>query len=203
MTSVPQTTLGIDFGTSGARAIALDSQQQIQAQAKLSFAPTNSLAQQWQETLWALLDKVPLALRQQLGAIALNGTSATVLLCDSQGQPITAPLLYNDDRGQEVQDAIAQIAPRGHVVTSATSSLSKLLWWCQGNSRQTPTGAQYLMHQADWLSFLLHGQLGISDYHNALKLGYDVEALAYPRWLTDLPIAALLPRVVAPGSVSP
>ena len=57
------------------------------------------------------------------------------------------------------------------------------------------------MHQADWLGFLLHGQLGVSDYHNALKLGYDVAALTYPDWLTASSVAPYLPQVRAPGAV--
>ncbi len=56
------------------------------------------------------------------------------------------------------------------------------------------------MHQADWLGFLLHGQLGISDYHNSLKLGYDVSHLRYPNWMEDLGVLPLLPRVVEPGT---
>jgi sugar (pentulose or hexulose) kinase len=56
------------------------------------------------------------------------------------------------------------------------------------------------MHQADWLGFLLHGHLGISDYHNALKLGYDVEELKYPEWLENLQIPIQLPQVLPPGT---
>lgn len=55
------------------------------------------------------------------------------------------------------------------------------------------------MHQADWLAFLLHGKLGISDYHNALKLGYDIEHLRYPDWLQRLQLPVYLPDVLAPG----
>lgn len=56
-----------------------------------------------------------------------------------------------------------------------------------------------MLHQADWLGFLLHGKRGVSDYHNALKLGYDVESLSYPSWLENLPFFSLLPNVKAPG----
>jgi xylulokinase len=67
---------------------------------------------------------------------------------------------------------------------------------------QLPTfsEARYFLHQADWLGFLLHGKLGISDYHNALKLGYDVEQLKYPEWLTTLQLPIQLPQVLAPGN---
>jgi xylulokinase len=57
-----------------------------------------------------------------------------------------------------------------------------------------------LLHQADWLAFQLHGQLGLSDYHNALKLGYDIGALTYPDWLLSLDLTDSLPQVQAPGS---
>jgi xylulokinase len=136
---------------------------------------------------------MPLALRQEIKAIAIDGTSSTVLLCDAAGNPIDAPLLYNDARGVAVLDRLQAIAPPNHTVLSATSSLAKLLWWLD----EGKTG--YFLHQADWLAFLLHGQLGISDYHNALKLGYDVEQLCYPAWLTRLSLVELLPKVLVPG----
>jgi sugar (pentulose or hexulose) kinase len=125
-----------------------------------------------------------------------------VLLCDAVGNPIVAPLLYNDDRGIAFMEQLRAIAPPHHTVISATSSLAKLLWWqeaARGAQLYAPTEI-YFLHQADWLGFLLHGQLGISDYHNALKLGYDVEQLCYPDWLLELPSLPILPQVLAPGT---
>jgi sugar (pentulose or hexulose) kinase len=55
------------------------------------------------------------------------------------------------------------------------------------------------MHQADWLAFQLHGKLGVTDYHNALKSGGDPEQLDYPAWVAALPGANLLPRILEPG----
>ncbi|MFM7615439.1 MAG: carbohydrate kinase, partial [Synechococcales cyanobacterium] len=103
------------------------------------------------------------------------------------------PLLYNDGRGSVFIKRLAEVAPPNHTVISATSTLAKLLWM-----QQLPTFSQarYLLHQADWLSFLLHGKLGFIDYHNALKLGYDVKELQYPKWLEDLKIPIKLPKVL-------
>jgi sugar (pentulose or hexulose) kinase len=59
------------------------------------------------------------------------------------------------------------------------------------------------LHQADWLSYLLHGRLGASDYHNALKLGYDPELLRYPDWLQAWLLKnpkLVLPKVFAPST---
>ncbi len=194
--------LGIDFGTSGARAMALTREGQVQWQGRVTLEQKNSqenggLALLWHSALFELFGAMPSNVAQALESIAINGTSGTVLLCDSQGIPQTEPLLYNDDRGQSTLAQIKAIAPANHIVCSATSSLAKLLWWKQ-ELKKIPADWK-LLHQADWLSSLLHGQCGISDYHNALKLGYDPGALAYPDWLWETDLQRHLPRVVAPG----
>ncbi|GFE70394.1 FGGY-family carbohydrate kinase [Chroococcus sp. FPU101] len=187
--------LGIDFGTSGARAIIIDEAEVILFQNHYLFETQNYI-KMWQDALFSLLAAIPLEIRKKLKAIAINGTSATVLLCDQQGDPIDAPILYNDDRGKVVLDEIKFIAPTDHTVISATSSLAKLLWWQKQNLLSQAT---YFLHQADWLAFLLHDKLGVSDYHNALKLGYDVETLSYPDWIKKLLCFPLLPDIFSPG----
>ncbi len=196
-------SLGIDFGTSGARAVAIDVSQQVQAEARRDFedCAAADYASQWRATLFDLLEQLPKNTRQRITAIAVNGTSGTVLRCDRRGEPLGEPILYNDSRGREVLEAIDAIAPADHVVRSASSSLAKLLWWHRHDAPSLSGSAPaYFLHQADWLSSLLHGQLGVSDYHNSLKLGYDVEALAYPQWFDAVPGGLVLPRVVAPGT---
>lgn len=192
-------SLGIDFGTSGARAIVIDQASIISWSGKYGFDSRKAAeAIHWQAALYCLIEQIPFELRREIEAIAINGTSSTVLLCDRHGSPTDAPLLYNDARGSAVMDKLTAIAPKNHTVLSPTSSLAKLLWW--EGARGEGEEARYFLHQADWLAFLLHGQLGISDYHNALKLGYDVENLCYPKWLTDLALFELLPKVVVPGT---
>jgi D-ribulokinase len=189
--------LGIDFGTSGARAVVIDDETRIVSQMRHPWANVTDWVICWKEALWSLLEAISGQLRREIGAIAINGTSSTILLTDAAGQPVDAPLLYNDSRGSMMLKDLISIAPPHHTVLSATSSLAKLLWM-----QQLPTFSQarYLLHQADWLAFLLHGKLGISDYHNALKLGYDVEKLQYPEWLEKLQIPIFLPQVLTPGT---
>ena len=190
--------LGIDFGTSGARAIVIDRSQNIIDRQTTSFTniASHKLASTWQDTLFTLIARIPLEIRKNIKAIAINGTSSTVLLCDALGNPITEPILYNDSRGKEVLKEVEAVAPKNHVVVSATSSLAKLFWW---QKQPYFDRASYFLHQADWLAYLLHGKLGISDYHNALKLGYDVDNFSYPDWLEKLSFSYLYPQVVAPG----
>jgi len=185
--------LGIDFGTSGARAAVIDRAGQLQGEVKASLNEQSPA--EWKRALWELFAQIPLGLRQTLRAIALDGTSATVLICNAAGEPLAPPLLYHDSRAAVVLDQVRAIAPAHHTVVSATSSLAKLLWF-----KQQGLVEGYFLHQADWLGWLLHGQLGISDYHNALKLGYDVEQLQYPDWLLNQKLPVRLPEVLTPGT---
>ena len=186
--------LGIDFGTSGARSIAINAQGQ-----KLAECRVQNLLQTpsgWRSALVQLFEQLPSDLFKRLTGIAIDGTSSTVMLCDSTGEALLEPLMYDDDRALEVLDQVRQIAPLNHTVVSATSSFAKLLWFAQQPEFKQ---AHILVHQADWLAFLLHGRLGISDYHNALKLGYDPEILDYPDWLNAHQYRSLLPDVRTPG----
>jgi D-ribulokinase len=188
--------LGIDFGTSGARLIAIDNDRNICWSDSTSYGAQTAV--QWSLALFELLKKMPIDLKKQLTRIAFDGTSGTMLLCDYLGQALAEPMMYNDDRAQSMLEKVRSIAPVAHSTISATSGLAKLYWYAQ---QPYFAAGRYLLHQADWLAFLLHGQLGYSDYHNALKLGYDPMSLEYPQWLRSIPECYLLPRVLAPGEV--
>lgn len=203
-------SLGIDFGTSGARAIVIDQQNQVLAEASCRF-PGLSPAERtdcWQQTLWDLIGEIPADVRSTLQTIAVNGTSSTILLCDGNGIPLYPPQMYNDTCDPASLELLNTLVPPGHSVLSASSSLAKLL----GMSRTVEmTSVRYLMHQADWLAFLLHGRAGLSDDHNSLKLGYDPamaagcssSTAAYPDWFHQSPLNSLLPllpQVIRPGS---
>jgi xylulokinase len=191
--------LGIDFGTSGVRGVVINHQACTQIEVKYPWAneDVSDLATAWEKALFTVVRQIPEKLRRKIQAMAINGTSSTVLLSDAAGKPVDTPLLYNDARGAVALEQLRKIAPVHHNVLSATSSLAKLLWMMQ---QPTFSKAKYFLHQADWLGFLLHGHLGISDYHNALKLGYDVEQLKYPEWLQKLQLPIQLPTVLPPGT---
>ncbi|VXD16846.1 conserved hypothetical protein [Planktothrix serta PCC 8927] len=204
--------IGIDFGTSGARSITINPQGTVVAETQFPFprlTDSSEWISMWKTALFEVIQQIPLHFRRQIDAIAINGTSATVLLCDQNGIPVDSPILYNDSRGITVMELLKTIAPSEHPVISATSSLAKLIWWLTVDNRdikKQPSTPFYFLHQADWLGFLLHGKLGISDYHNSLKLGYDVENLTYPNWLINglqslINLEVLkLPDVVTPGT---
>ncbi|TVQ06903.1 MAG: carbohydrate kinase [Leptolyngbya sp. DLM2.Bin27] len=195
--TAPLLALGIDFGTSGVRAAVVDPQRHLFWQYRASY-PDLPAPENWRQALLTLLAALPESLRGQVARVAIDGTSATVMLCDQTGEPLTAPLLYNHTC-LDALGPIKALAPAHSPAASATSSLVKLRWWHQTLPDSTWVRAAHLLHQADWLSAQLHGQWGLSDYHNSLKLGYDVGCLRYPDWMLAQPWSRVLPRVVAPG----
>lgn len=186
--------LGLDFGTSGARACVVDGDGLVVHERRADY-PARQTPQDWRAALLDLLGGLPRDVTAGLRGIAIAATSGTVLVCDEGLAPLTGPLMYDDARAQVEAEGLADIAPDGHVVRGATSGLAKFLWL----TRRTGEAA-YFLHQADWLTALLGGRPGISDYHNALKTGYDVEFMRWPDWILALPHAHLLPDVVAPGT---
>ncbi len=189
--------LGLDFGTTGARACVLDEAGTIAHEQRSAYRDAaGQTPQDWREALHALLRGLPQHIAARLQRIAVDATSATVLLCDTELHPVSPALLYHDARAHAQAEQLKQLAPAGHSVCSASSGLAKFLWLTQ----HADTGkASHFLHQADWLSALLTGMGGTSDYHNALKSGYDVERLCWPEWVTRLPHSHLLPQVLAPG----
>ena len=191
--------LGLDFGTSGARACAIDHDQTIVWERQVSYPdPAVQTPSDWRAALHILLNAIPKDIATRLRGLAIDGTSGTVLLCDAKLEAISPALLYHDSRAQQQAIQLQAVANNSNTVCTATSGLAKFLWLTQQSNIKH---AVYFLHQADWLTALLSGKPGISDYHNALKTGYDVEQLRWPGWVMALPHTHLLPQVLAPGDI--
>lgn len=199
--------LGIDVGTSGVRACAIDAAGRTVASAAEPMPESSrggAAIEQNPADWWAALCSALAALRRSIDLrlvrrIAIDGTSGTLLLIDAAGRPLTPGLMYNDARSRAEAAAIAKVAPPESGAHGATSALAKLL-------HLTGTGATVsahrAVHQADWIAGRLAARHGVSDENNALKLGYDPVARCWPNWLGSLGIAAdLLPEVREPGAV--
>ncbi|GAB4294414.1 MAG: FGGY-family carbohydrate kinase [Thiohalomonadaceae bacterium] len=199
--------VGIDFGTSGCRAIAIDRDAAVQAEVHLPLPPPvrHGVAVEQEPSLWAaaletLLDRLgDLIPAERIGAIAVDGTSGTVLLADATGAPLGPALMYNDGRATVEAATIAAVAPRESAAHGTAAGLAKLLWLLKQPGAEQ---AAYLLTQADYLNGLLGGQWGISDANNCLKNGYDAHNRDWPGWLDQLGVPRhLLPQVVTPGTV--
>jgi len=197
--------IGIDIGTSACRACAIDARAEILAETRTTLPPPTrrdgGVEQQagiWWRALCTTIDALCARIdARRVERLAIDGTSATVLLCAADGTPLTPGLMYNDSRATAAGALIDRHAPPESPARGASSSLAKCL-----HLRSHCNGQPCLaLHQADWLAGRLLGQYRYSDENNALKLGYDVERRRWPGWLEQLPLDSVqLPQVVPPGT---
>ncbi|BAM88873.1 carbohydrate kinase [Bradyrhizobium oligotrophicum S58] len=196
--------VGIDVGTSGVRACAVDNSGAARGAAAVPLAAPcqdggaiDQDPELWWQAVVATIEKLGEII--DLGAvtrIAVDGTSGTLLLIDADGRPCSPGLMYNDARATGEAKRIAAVAPPESGAHGASSALAKLL-----HLLGKTDGAHRAVHQADWIAGRLAGRHGFSDENNALKLGYDPVRRCWPYWLDQLGIAPdVLPIILVPGT---
>ncbi len=199
-----QSYLGIDVGTSGVRAILINDEGHILASSQTTL-PESTLhdgmlcqqPEQWWQAVLDCLQKITAQFDcSGLQAIAIDGTSGTTLLTDAHNNPISPALMYNDVRPAELVKELCLHAPPGPAC-SQSSALAKAVWLYRDIK---PAAVFHIQQQADWILAKFRGEPGTSDWNNALKLGFDVEDLQWPDWLTAIDIGrGKLPAVFPPG----
>ena len=167
------------------------------------------LARAWETALFRLLESLETEERARLEGVAVDGTSGTVLIVDSRsGEVLRAPYMYNDTFPDQVMNVRGlRNGPGKDLTESASSAACKLArWYYEDRGARGERGEDEhdaLLHHADWLAYQLHGKMGMSDFNNALKLGFDPDpnVEAFPKWLRDAPFGYMLPKDVrAPGT---
>ena len=213
-------SLGVDFGTSGVRAVVLDNKQKIVAQAqsvlpasKPYFSHDNVIigfsqnSADWWHTFIQVIKQLKSELSDtpynlsNITHLAIDGTSGTVLLADSNGSSCTESLMYNDQRAIAQAFSIQQVAPPETAASSVTSGLAKLLWLYEHHAR--PEQVHFALNQSDWISGKLLNRFNFSDHNNALKMGYDALNNCWPEWLLDFLESKQFPQTCLPEVYSP
>ena len=176
-------TLGIDLGTSGVRAVVLGGTGVLAAgTVRLGPARRRDAAALW-AAVGAVLNGLDLS---GVGALAVAGTSGTLLPVRADGSPAGGLSLYSDPD------------PAGAAPLPPDSTASAL---ARAIGLQAAPGAVRILHEADWIAGRFLGRFDATDWNNALKTGFDPAALAWPDWLAAAGMrSAMLPRVVAPGT---
>jgi sugar (pentulose or hexulose) kinase len=206
---IPGVVLGIDVGTSGARAVAATAQGEVRAEAQVAI--TDAVAdgsrheqhpQEWWRAVSTAIRKVLTTLgasSDTIAGVAVTSTSGSLVLTDASGQPVRPAILYDDARGAAEAEELNLRRPRGAAPFNPSFSLVKAVWV----RRAAPAvweRVRFLLHPADWLTARLTGQFGTSDESNALKLGFDSETGG---WGPAVALAGIppeiLPRVIRPG----
>lgn len=192
--------VGIDLGTSGARAVAMNAAREVLATASAKLATFSADHRDpvgwWAAVRSALAGVLSGIDRTRVVALAIDGTSGTMLPVDRDGRPLATPKMYNDPvEDRSILDAISSHAPKESAAHGATSGLARLIAF------QEVAGVARVIHQADWIAGQFTGRFDLSDENNALKTGYDPVARSWPAWIAATGAKPeLLPQVLPAGA---
>lgn len=198
--------IGLDVGTSGVRALAVDIRGQVLGRAARRLCSRRSpdgLSHEQQPTEWwrAVCEVTSrlmhISCRRPLIAVAVTSTSGSLVVADCSGVPVRPAILYDDCRAATAAQWLNERVERKD--WSASYSLPKALWVREAEPNIW-AAVRFLLHPADWLAGKLTGTFGISDASNALKLGYEPDT---GRWSSTVAFSgidpAFLPSVVPVG----
>ncbi len=191
--------LGVDLGSSGLRLAVL-----AEAGAPGGDPASPVLERQspypgrfedpeaWRQGLIDLLAAVPEGVRRRVAAVAIDGTSGTLLACGPGGRLLPPPLadaLPYHQACPEQAGAIATLlaaesgACADHPAASSSGSLARALRLLALAREAGLAQGLLLRHQADWLMGWLLADWRWGEEGNNVRLGWD---LRQGRWLAGV-----------------
>lgn len=195
--------IGLDLGTSGVRAVAVDASGQILGLGSATLPATKTTGarrEQSPEDWWNGCRTALDELSQKLDlsgarAIAVDATSGTILPVDNHNRPLAPARMYDDADTGDLAAKIKSLAPRESAAHGATSPAARALEWVK-----LPR-LHCILHQADWINGCLGATHWQTDENNALKTGYDPVNRCWPDWLRGFGLSpGILPEVVPVGT---
>lgn len=207
--------MGLDVGTQGVRCVVADEGGVVWAAQSVAFGALNAAeVEGWYEQRpedWrAAAEEAIRACTSQLGrraeeirAVAVDGTSGTIVPLDADFAPLCRGVMYNDPRAKAeaaaVHAAMGAHEARLGLKFGASFSLPRILWFYR-NRPELCAETRVFAHQADYVSGMLSGECAVTDESNALKTGYDVLGRFWPETIERLGMElSKLPRVVRSG----
>jgi xylulokinase len=207
-----QALLGIDLGTSGAKAILLGIDGRLLAEAAATY-PVDSPHPGWAETdppaWWRAVVTAARAAHDQAGgvevaAVGIDGQMHGLVLTDATGQPLRPALLWADTRAAK-ETAAWQRLPKPRRAALANPIVpgmtGPLLRWVARHEPQTYQRARWALLAKDWVRHQLTGTVATDPSDASATLLWDLPA---DRWAHDVAAAVgvepeLLPPVVESG----
>ena len=194
--------IGIDIGTQGSRVVLLDATGEVKASSEKNF-PLNeeSREEQSPESWWEACKSCLVSLTKDINhqqafrqvlAIGVTSTSGTVIPLDVNNEPLHNAIMYSDKRssGQGAKCTAVALKQQQTGMTNFNSSsgLAKMVWFVETYPEKAKRITKWI-HAADYITGKLSGRWGVTDYTNAFKSGYDVNASCWPAYLyTELPL---------------
>jgi sugar (pentulose or hexulose) kinase len=202
----PNLGLGLDLGTSGARLalmeVAEDEPAVLRWEHAIPYPGRFEDPESWRRALATLMAALSTEDRQRVGAIAIDGTSGTLLLCRPDGSlpgaELASALPYHHAcPGQ--QTAAAALVDNQGPAASASGSLARALELLERARAAGIDGPLWLRHQADWLMGWLLGSWRWGEEGNNLRLGWDLQQQQWSGSIASESWAAGLPEICPSG----
>lgn len=178
--------LGIDLGTGSVKALLLDADGTVLAEASHAY-PVQSPQPGWAETNpEAWWSAVAIAVRQvmanashALAAIGLSGQMHGVVLADKNGQPLRPAILWADMRSGAVLDVYKRLPAdlRSRLANPITAGMAgPTLLWLRQQEPDTYAAARWILQPKDWLRLRLTGEVAAEPSDASGTLLYDVRS---------------------------
>ena len=198
--------LGLDLGTSSAKAVVIDTGGKVLAQASAGYAVTAALAgyaesepADWWDAVTACTREAVRAAGTQPAAIGLSGQMHGLVLTSRAGGALRPALLWPDSRAAGALRAYQLLGSRALARLAnplAPGMAGPLLVWIAANEPRTYRDARWALQPKDWLRGRLTGEFQAEPSDASATLLYDV---AGDRWdLETVSALGLDPSMLAP-----
>lgn len=199
--------LGIDIGTSGVKAAAIDADGTIHAQATAPLSvsrPHPSWSEQDPDDWWRATEAAVLALdpavRRRVRGIGLAGQMHGATLLGADDRPLRPAILWNDGRAFAECAAMEAAVPDLHAIAGNLAmpgfTAPKLLW-VKRHEPEVFAAVRTVLLPKDWVRLQMTGDKATDLSDAAGTLWLDVAGRRWSETLLgacDLPIAAM-PRL--------
>jgi xylulokinase len=190
-------TLGLDLGTSSAKAVVVDTGGKVLSQASAGYAVTSAMAgyaesepAHWWDAVTACTREAVQAAGTQPAAIGLSGQMHGLVLTSRAGGALRPALLWPDSRAVGALRAYQLLGSRALARLAnplAPGMAGPLLVWVAENEPRTYADARWALQPKDWLRGRLTGEFHAEPSDASATLLYD---LIGDRW--DLEVVSAL-----------
>ena len=212
-------TLGIDLGTSSAKAVVTDTGGRVLAQASAGYAVSSAKAgyaesdpgDWWSAVRACACEAVQAAVRAggaRPTAIGLSGQMHGLVLTSADGEALRPALLWADSRATGALAAYRRLEPAALARLAnplAPGMTGPLLMWVAEHEPGTYRDARWALAPKDWLRARLTGEIHAEPSDASASLLYDVPG---DRWDLDvvgalgLDAALLAPVLPSAGALA-
>jgi xylulokinase len=177
--------LGIDLGTSAVKAVLVDAEERVAAQASAPLEvsrPRPLWSEQDPEWWWRATDSAVRALRERedlsrVRAVGLTGQMHGATLLDAAQRPLRPAILWNDGRSADACAALERDAPQLRRVAGNAAMpgfTAPKLVWVREREPEIFRRVRHVLLPKDWLRLRMAGELATDASDASGTLWLDV-----------------------------